>query len=96
MIKIVAKMKVKEECVEKFLSTAKELVEKSKAEAGNISYSLNRSVSDSCTFAFIEMWKDQEAIDIHNATEHFTTILPKLGEMCESGDPVDLYNEVEF
>ena len=96
MIKIVAKMLVKADRVEEFKATAKELVEKSRAEAGNVFYSLNVSTTNPRLLAFIECWKDQEAIDIHNATEHFTGILPKLGEMCEEGQPVDLFTEVEY
>ena len=96
MIKIVAVMKVKAECVDTFKSLAKELVEKSRAEEGNVSYSLNALIGDPATLAFIEIWKDQAAIDIHNATEHFTGILPKLAELCESSQPVNLFTEVEF
>lgn len=96
MIKIVAKMLVKADRVEEFKDTAKELVEKSRAEEANIFYSLNVSTSNPRLLAFIECWKDQEAIDIHNATEHFTGILPKLGEMCEEGQPVELFTEVEY
>lgn len=96
MIKIVAKMLVKADKVEEFKAVAKELVEKSRAEAGNVFYSLNVSTTNPRLLAFIECWKDQEAIDIHNATEHFTGILPKLGEMCEEGQPVDLFTEVEY
>ena len=96
MIKIVAKMLVKADKVEAFKATAKELVEKSRAEAGNVFYSLNVSTSNPQLLAFIECWKDQEAIDLHNATEHFTSILPKLGEYCEEGQPVELFTEVEY
>ena len=96
MIKIVAVMKVKTGCVDTFKALAKELVEKSRAEEGNVSYSLNELIGDPATLAFIEIWKDQAAIDIHNATEHFTGILPKLEELCESAQPVNLFTEVEF
>ena len=96
MIKIVAKMLVKADRVEEFKDTAKELVEKSRVEEANIFYSLNVSTSNPRLLAFIECWKDQEAIDIHNATEHFTGILPKLGVMCEEGQPVELFTEVEY
>ena len=96
MIKIVAKMHVKESCVEEFKAQAEELVAKSQAEQGNIFYSLNVSKEDPCTLAFIECWKDQAAIDFHNATEHFTGILPKLGEMCEGEGSVDIFEEVEY
>ena len=96
MIKIVAKMKVKPECIDAFKAAAEELVKKSRAEAGNVFYSLNQSLSDPTILAFIECWKDQEAINIHNATEHFTTTLPNLGEMMIPGQPVDLFTEIEY
>ena len=46
MIKIVAKMLVKEGMVEEFKKTAEELVKKSQAEEGCIFYSLNVSVKN--------------------------------------------------
>ena len=94
MIKIVAVMKVKAEYLDTFKTLAKELVEKSLAEEGNISYSLNELIGDPATLAFIEVWKDQAAIDTHNATEHFTSILPRLGELCENAQPVNLFTEI--
>lgn len=96
MIKIVAKMPVKAECVNAFKAEAKRLVEGSSAEAGNLSYSLNVSKDCPTLFAIIECWKDQAAIDFHNNTEHFTTILPKLAGMCEGEVSVELFDEVEF
>lgn len=95
MIKIVARMKVAEGKVPEFLSLAGELVEKSRAEEGNVSYSLNRSNEDAQVFAFLECWKDQTAIDTHNGTDHFTGILPKLGALCAEAQPVELYTEIE-
>ena len=96
MIKIVAKMPVKASEVENFKATAKELVEKSAAEAGNVSYSLNVSTENPNLFAIIECWKDQAAIDFHNNTEHFTGILPKLSALCEGEVSIELFNEITF
>ena len=103
MIKIFAKMLVKEECIDKFIELAKELVEKSRAEEGNVFYSINQSVENNCIFAFIECWKDfafiecwkdQAAIDFHNATPHFTGIVPQLGSLCEKAYGAELFNEL--
>ncbi len=91
MIKIVAKMPVKPDQVENFKSMAKELVEKSAAEEGNITYSLNVSKSDPNCLTFIEFWKDEAAIAAHNATEHYTTIIPKLAKLCEGKSQVELF-----
>lgn len=94
MIKIVAKMPVKKDKVDAFKAAAKELVEKSAAEAGNVFYTLNVSTTNPCLFAVIECWKDQAAIDFHNNTEHFTGILPKMAEMCDGEISIELFNEV--
>ena len=94
MIKIVAKMPVKENEVETFKTIAKELVAKSVEEEGNISYSINVSAADPHLFAFIEFWKDQAAIDIHNNTEHFTGLFPKLAALCDGDMSVEFFHEV--
>ncbi len=96
MLKIVAKMLVKAEELEKFKGLAKELVQKSHAEKGNVFYSLNESTNNERELAFLECWKDQSAIDTHNATEHFKGILPKLAELCESASPVEVFREIEL
>ena len=94
MIKIVAKNYVKPECVQAFKDTAKELIEKSRAEEGNIFYTLNVSVNDPNTLVFIENWKDQAAIEFHNKSEHFTGIVPKLGQFCAREGEVELFVEI--
>jgi quinol monooxygenase YgiN len=46
-------------------------------------------------FAFIEFWRDQEAIDKHNATEHFQRLVPMMRDMREDS-VLDIFTEVEF
>ncbi len=94
MIKIVAKNYVKPEYVQEFKDTAKELIEKSRAEEGNIFYTLNVSKKDPNTLVFIENWKDQAAVDFHNKTDHFTNIVPKLHQMCNKEGDVELFDEI--
>ena len=94
MIKIVAKNYVKPECVQAFLDATKELIKKSQEEEGNVFYTLNASKTNPNTLTFIECWKDQAAIDFHNQTPHFTTIVPKLAEYCEKAGEVELFDEI--
>ena len=96
MIKIVAKRTVRPDEVSRYLELARELVEKSQAEEGNISYTLNQNLSDPRTFTFLEVWRDQAAIDSHNASEHFTRLVPMLGGLVETAFPVELYTEVQW
>lgn len=96
MLKILAKSKIKEGMQEQYKAAVKELVQKSQAEEGNVSYTVNQLVEDPSIFAFIEVWKDQAAFEYHIKTEHFTTILPTLKDYVEESYPAEFYTEVEF
>lgn len=92
MIKIVAKTTVPAGNQEAFIALARPLVAASQAEAGNIFYNLHRSQARPEEFVFLEAWKDQNAIDLHNASAHFTTVLPKLASLCSTEMTIDLYD----
>lgn len=94
MIKIVAKMHVKPGEVDNFKALAEDLIAKSRAEEGNILYTLNVNLKDPQSLAFVEFWKDQDAINEHNASEHFTGSFPKLAALCDQDPVVDLYAEL--
>jgi len=83
MIIITATGRVKPGHKAEFLQMAKPLVAASQAETGNISYELCESLSDPDEIMFMETWKDQAAIEFHGQTEHYTTILPKLGALLD-------------
>lgn len=83
MIIIVAKNVVKKDSIDEFKKLAAELVEGSRKEEGCISYALYEDINNPNILTFIENWADQKAIDIHNATKHFTTIVPKLSGLVE-------------
>ena len=74
---ISAQVWIKPEKVDAFVAAAKDVIEKSRAEAGCISYSLYQDPQDKTVFLFFEEWKNQEAVDFHFATEHFQ----KFGEV---------------
>ena len=96
MIKIVARTKFKEECIDAVKALAKELVEKSQAEEGNISYTFNQSIKDPAVLTMIEIWADKAAIDRHNASEHFQRIFPQMGQYAAEKPTIDVYVEVAF
>ncbi|ERI95467.1 antibiotic biosynthesis monooxygenase [Clostridiales bacterium oral taxon 876 str. F0540] len=93
MITIVSKNIVKEGKAEEFKALAKELIEESRKETGCISYNLNQDISNKNILTFIEEWEDKAAIDKHNKSAHFTSIVPKLGELREEKD-LNLYIRV--
>jgi len=74
---ISAQVFIKPEKVDAFIAATQGLIEKSRAEAGCISYSLYQDPQDKTKFLFFEEWKNQTAVDVHFATEHFI----KFGEV---------------
>ena len=96
MFKIVARLTVKADKIDEFKKIAEELVGKSSAEEGNIFYTLNQNAQDEQKFSFIECWKDDEAMNVHKTSEHFTRIFPILSGMAEGSGPNEMYIEVEF
>ncbi|MCR2044058.1 putative quinol monooxygenase [Anaerosalibacter massiliensis] len=95
MIKIVARSVIKPGKKEEFLSLAEELIAESRKEKGCMSYDLYEDINNPNCLAFIEEWKDEEAIKIHNASPHFTTVVPKLGELREKSPEINLYKIID-
>lgn len=71
MIAIEAKLEVQPAKRQEFLEATKTLIERSRMEAGNISYDLFQSIEDENVFMMIEKWEDQAAIESHNTSAHF-------------------------
>jgi quinol monooxygenase YgiN len=92
MITIVSKATVKEEKVEEYLEIIHELINESRKEEGCIKYDLYQDLNNKNILTFIEEWKDQEAIKIHNESPHYTNIVPKLRLFREKSAEVNLYN----
>ena len=94
MIKIVAKSVLKDGQKDAYLQLTKELIEKSRQEAGCISYNLFEDINDASVLTFIEEWQDKKAIEIHNNSEHFTRIVPLLANLRIGTGEVNLYKEL--
>lgn len=71
MITIVATGRVRDGSFEALEAIVRELVGASRSEEGNVSYDFYTDLTDPAKFTFIEVWRDQAAIDSHNATAHF-------------------------
>ncbi|MEN6341746.1 MAG: putative quinol monooxygenase [Methanospirillum sp.] len=83
MITIVARGRVRAESVADLERLALDLVGASRSEAGNVSYDFYADLADPATFTFIEVWQDQNAIDLHNATPHFRGFVEKAGPIFD-------------
>lgn len=91
MITIIAKNLIKQGKTEEFKALSKELINQSRKEKGNISYNLYEDTTDSNILTFIEQWQDKEAINLHNNSAHFTSIVPKFAELKQGQSMINLY-----
>jgi quinol monooxygenase YgiN len=91
MITIVAKKLIKKGKLEEFKALAESLINESRKEVGCIAYNLYEDINNSYILTFIEEWKSEEDIKLHNSTEHFTSIVPKLADLQEGKTEVNLY-----
>jgi quinol monooxygenase YgiN len=75
---IVAHVAVQPEAVEELTAAFQTIVEATRKEEGNISYVLYQDISDPLNFTFVEVWASQEAINTHNASDHFKAFVAKI------------------
>jgi len=94
MIKIVSEKYIKADCIEQFITLAKELVSCSQAEEGCVSYNLNQAINDSTNFVILESWETMDALDKHKITNHFIRIVTQLNDLCTKPGNVMIYNEI--
>ena len=94
MIKVVAKMLIKEDKVDTFVEACKELVAASKQDEGNIGYTFNVSIENPCLFAMIENWKDQASLDAHMKQPHFIKSMAITKECAAGETTIELFREV--
>jgi quinol monooxygenase YgiN len=73
---ITARVYVKAEKVADFLAAARFIIDSSQAEAGCESYNLYQNPYDKTKLIFVEVWKDQMAIDNHFSMSYFKAFGP--------------------
>lgn len=65
------------------IRTARELVAASMTDDGCIAYDLYESATRPDVLMICETWRDAAALAVHEASEHFTTLVPRLQELGE-------------
>ncbi|MEI5908081.1 putative quinol monooxygenase [Bacillus spongiae] len=63
-----------------FMEEVQSLISASRAESGNISYDLMKDTEKDGVYTMVEVWKDFEAVQSHNVSEHFTYFTGKASE----------------
>ncbi len=94
MVQIVAKGKYKPTEIVTFLNLARELTLHTRQEVGCISYKLCQDQTDPTVYAFIEEWQDEQAIDSHNNSSHFKSIVPQFNDLLEIPMEVSIFKIV--
>jgi len=87
-IKITAIVAVKAEHRAELLDVFTALVGESRKESGNLRYDLHQDLQNPNRFVFFENWKDQAAVDSHNASVHFQNFLKAIDGKTEAVDIV--------
>lgn len=68
---------------DELVRTARELVAASLADDGCVAYDLFESVTRPEVLMICETWRDAKALSAHEAAPHFTTLVPRLGQLGE-------------
>ena len=91
---ISAQVFIKPEKVDAFLAATKDLIEKSRAEEGCISYSLYQDPHDKTKFLFFEEWKNQAAVDFHFSTDHFVNFGATLEDCASAPAVITIFDSI--
>jgi quinol monooxygenase YgiN len=89
---ITAHVFVKAEKIADFIKAAQPLIDSSKAEAGCESYMLYENPYDKTKFIFVEVWKDQLAIDNHFTMSYFKAFGPKVKDWLLQDTELKIYD----
>ncbi|ALS74058.1 monooxygenase [Planococcus rifietoensis] len=92
MMIIHAHLQVKPDQEQAFLNESKILIDASRQEPGNVQYDLMKSVEKDGHFTMVEVWKDAQAIEAHNASEHFTAFSKKAAGFMSAPMELKVYS----
>ena len=91
MIGVVATLRVQDGKADEFEKVFADLMTQVRTnETGNIAYQLTRSRTEANTYKVIELYRDEDALKAHGASEHFKAAGPALGAVL-AGRP-----EIEY
>lgn len=86
MIRLNVFFKIKEtENIPAAIQMGNTLVDASLRDKGCRGYGMFQSTIDPSVFTIVETWSDQESLDMHSKSEHFTKIVPRLESIAVDG-----------
>ncbi|MCR5238359.1 MAG: antibiotic biosynthesis monooxygenase [Lachnospiraceae bacterium] len=95
MITSTARDYIKTEYKDRYLELISELIDRTREEEGNISYTLYADRDNPGEYVLIEEWQDQASLEAHFKTPHFTGIVPKIQKLQSVPSVVNVYDKVK-
>ncbi|EHB92927.1 putative quinol monooxygenase [Alistipes indistinctus] len=86
MINIFVTINVTADKRAKMLELLAELTAASQKENGNLRYQYYLHPTDPAQIVICERWENAAVLAAHEATKHFTTLLPQIGDLASSVD----------
>jgi len=86
-----ARINIKPESIEQFISLAKTMVENSNTEQGCSIYKLYQEVGNPQSFIFYEVYEHQDAVDLHNSTSYFKAFIKNISGLVSEKSQVDVF-----
>jgi quinol monooxygenase YgiN len=86
-----ARFIVKPDEIVEFLAIAKTMVEKSNSEQGCSIYKLYQEDGNPQSFIFYEVYENQDAVNIHNASLYFKTFIEQISKLALDKPQVDVF-----
>lgn len=92
-LKIIAAIVVKAPYQDELEKVFRSVVDETRKEAGNVSYDLHQDTKNPLKYTILEVWKSQEAIDVHNETAHFKAFVSGIEGKVDSLD-IDVIKQI--
>ncbi len=85
-VAVVARVTVREDRVQEYLSAFAPLLEQAEKEPGTLLYAVHRSADDSRVFWTTEVYADEAAFDAHRASDAHAAATPIFGDLISESD----------
>ncbi|MCB1258243.1 MAG: antibiotic biosynthesis monooxygenase [Microthrixaceae bacterium] len=77
---------------EAVISAMRTMMETTRAEDGNVSYTFSADLDDPGTFHVSENWASPSALDAHNASPHMADFMAQMGPLGMTGASITMWS----
>jgi quinol monooxygenase YgiN len=96
MIAVIATLRIQDGKAEQFEALFRDLVSQVRSnESGNVAYQLCRSRTEPNTYKVLEIYRDEQALEAHSASEHFRAAVPGWGSALAGRPEIELLDTVD-